>query len=248
MTLSEIATLITNKLGRTDSGNANSSVDICKSFIKRRYKMIFDNTIWLETLGACYETVTATIPGITISSSPVVWYSPKATTVSGTAPKVDIPMAVRFEKTGEESGVEVTPSNWWTYFQTTPDKIMNYTSIRGTPENFIHLPKDADGYSRIQLVPSPDVGGSVFIMGKLAWAEPADDDSPIITGIDEALLAYAEGDMLERGRKYAKAQLKFQEASSLVSAMRQTQRQQFGSETLIIPDIYEESRDTLMFH
>tara|TARA_S200002703_G_scaffold159632_1_gene173823 strand:- start:5968 stop:6699 length:732 start_codon:yes stop_codon:yes gene_type:complete len=243
MTITEISDLITDKLGRQDT----QSTTICKSFLKRRYKMIWDSTLWLESLGVCEESVSSGTPEVTISSDPSVFYSPKATTVASTAPRVELPVAIRFEKTGESSGIEITPSNWWSHFQIDPQKLINDSDSQGTPENFIHIAKSATGYSRIKLVPSPDTAGTVMVMGKLAWAEPEDSDSPIIHGIDNILLAYGEGDMLERGRKYAKAQVKFQEAGALLSAAREAQRNQFASETVIIPVAFENSRTILDF-
>ena len=42
-----------------------------------------------------------------------------------------------------------------------------------------------------------------------------DSDSPQILGADNALLAYSEGDMLERSMQYQKAQAKYTEAAGL---------------------------------
>lgn len=321
MTLSEIATLITNKLGRTDSGNANSSVDICKSFINRRYKMIYDNTMWLESLATAVEWVFDR--DVTISNNPEVYYS------GGSAAKIDRVIAANFAEadvetvnsitvsspagikyqmsstsgwnvgdtfyaygfpntvqalngkktvdvvhaeylsiadptnlqtangnyniTGwitadENAFAEITPIDWWKHFKVDPSLLVEQDTTLQTPENFVHLPKDGSGNPRVRLIPGPSKEGLLHVLGKVAWTELTDDDSPVIHGIDEALLAYAEGDMLERGRKYAKAQIKFQEGAALLQAMRQAQVQQFASDPVVIPDIYEESRDTLMFH
>lgn len=62
-----------------------------------------------------------------------------------------------------------------------------------------------------------------------------DGDAPELTGIDNALLAAAIGDLLEGSRQYGKAQAKFQESGDLVKQMTRLEREQSASEFRIIP-------------
>lgn len=63
-----------------------------------------------------------------------------------------------------------------------------------------------------------------------------DSDEPMIRGVDNALIAYVTGDMLERGRQYAKAQVKFSEGDRLLASLRNLERSQSGHVQLITPD------------
>lgn len=317
MTITEIATLITSKLGRTDS----SSLSICKDFIKRRYQMVYDSTLWLESLATTFAHVQDR--DVTISTAPEVYYA------GGSAAKIDRVLAVNYSESttysitdiavGLSAGVyhykyetpdtsmlsvgdtvyiygmpssatlptmngvktvriisansyftDYAPSHytaealglqgftgfftkdknpfenigvedWWHHFRVDPSVLIEQTTTTSKPTGFFHLPKDSSGNPRIRLNPTPPKEGLLHVLGKLGWTEPADGDSPVIHGIDNILLAYAEGDMLERGRKYAKAQLKYQEAGDLLSAARDQQRNQFASESRIVPDMVEDS-------
>ncbi len=64
-----------------------------------------------------------------------------------------------------------------------------------------------------------------------------DGDVPMIRNADNALIAFAQADMLERGRQYSKAQLKIQEANSLVKELADLQMNQGASMTQILPEI-----------
>ena len=57
---------------------------------------------------------------------------------------------------------------------------------------------------------------------------------------DNALLAFSEGDMLERSRQYGKAQIKFQEAASQVQIMKDLEKGQRQSISRIIPYTYDD--------
>ena len=80
----------------------------------------------------------------------------------------------------------------------------------------------------------------MFVLGKLNWVELADTDTPALNGIDNALLAFAEGDMLERSRQYGKAQIKYQEAASQVQIMKDLENGQRQSISRIIPYTYDD--------
>ena len=68
----------------------------------------------------------------------------------------------------------------------------------------------------------------------------ADTDTPALNGVDNALLAFAEGDMLERARQYSKAQIKYQEAASQVQIMKDLENGQRQSISRIIPYTYDD--------
>ncbi len=72
---------------------------------------------------------------------------------------------------------------------------------------------------------------------------PEDHSISRIRNSDNALISFALGDMLERDRQYAKAQLKFQEAAAQIAIMRDLEKNQQANICRIIPEDYHDSRD-----
>ena len=129
--------------------------------------------------------------------------------------------------------------SWMTFFQINPNACENVSSRRANPRNFINLPKDGSGNCRIKPVPVPKAAGTVFVLGKLNWVALEASDTPALGGITNALLSYAEGDMLERARQYGKAQVKFSEAASHVLIMNDMEKSQEQNMSRIIPYTYD---------
>jgi hypothetical protein len=63
------------------------------------------------------------------------------------------------------------------------------------------------------------------------------DGTAMIQGIDEALIAFAQGDMLQRQRQYGKAQILHQEGAGHVANLIQRQVDQAASGIRIIPQV-----------
>jgi hypothetical protein len=234
MTLSEMASFVCTKMMDTE----DASVTVCKNFIKRRYQMIWDSAIWTESLGTVSQAVLTDTAEVTISSNPQVFYYPTSSTTIGS--KMDFVVAAKFVPTGEEDGHETIGSDWATFFQVDPGIFENTVSRRNFPSNFANLPKDASGNCRIRLIPATSTAGSLFALGKLKLTNLTDDDTPVIRGIDNALLAFSEGDMYERSRQFAKSQVKFAEAASQIQIMRDLEKGQQQCITRIIPVINDE--------
>lgn len=234
MTLTEISSFVCEKMMDTET----ASVTLCKSFINRRYKMIWDSAIWNESLGTVSQAVLTDTHDITLSTLPQTFYYPTATTTTGT--KMDFIVAAKFVPTGEESGLETINSDWATFFQVDPGQFENTSSRRSFPSNFVNIPKDASGNCRIRLVPATSTAGTLFALGKLNLQTMGDSDSPVLRGIDNALLAFAEGDMYERSRQFAKSQVKFTEAAAHIQIMKDLEKGQQQSITRIIPMINDE--------
>jgi len=239
MTLTELADFVTTKLSDT----AADSVAVCKDFVNRRYQMIWDSGLWTETMGVSSKAVAAEDTEITIDEVPTITFYQ-----SSSAPTtfIDFPVALKFTKTGDNDGIGLLNDSWMTFFQIDPNAWENISTRRSTPTNFINLPKDADGKCRIKPVPVPNAAGTLFVLGKLQWVALGDSDTPALNGIDNALLAFVEGDMLERSRQYGKAQVKFTEAASHIQIMRDMEKGQRQSISRIIPYVYDkyDFRDT----
>ena len=231
MTLTELADFVTTKLSDTD----DASVTVCKSFINRRYQMIWDTGLWTESMGVATQAVTAGDTSISLSDAPSITFYQSSSTPTT---KVDFPVALKFTESGKDDGLNLLNDSWMTFFQIDPNAWEDVTSRRANPTNFINLPKDSSGNCRLKPVPVPKTAGNVFVLGKLNWVALADTDTPALNGIDNALLAFAEGDMLERSRQYGKAQIKYQEAASQVQIMKDLENGQRQSISRIIPYAY----------
>ena len=240
MTLTELANFVTTKLSDT----ATESVSVCKDFVNRRYQMVWDSGLWTETMGVSSKAVAAEDTEIVIDGVPSITFYQ-----SSSAPTtfIDFPVAVKFTKTGDDDGRNILNGSWMDFFQIDPNAWENITTRRANPTNFINLPKDSGGKCRIKPVPVPKSAGTLFVLGKLQWVELGDSDTPALNGIDNALLAFVEGDMLERSRQYGKAQVKFTEAASHIQIMRDMEKGQMQSISRIIPYVYDqyEFRDTV---
>lgn len=105
------------------------------------------------------------------------------------------------------------------------------------------IPAEETRYSlcrlRLSLVPEYVSGEQVcmIVVGKKRLRPLRNDyDDPQIRGIDNALIAFAEGDMLERSRQFGKAQIKFSEASSLLEIVRDLERGQSSAVSVLQPN------------
>ena len=68
----------------------------------------------------------------------------------------------------------------------------------------------------------------------------ATDDTPLLPNVTEALINFAQADMLERQRQYSKAQVKKTEGAGLVQMLVDLQRRQTADGAQIIPAIEPE--------
>ena len=236
MTLSEIANSICGKLHDTET----ASVTACKDYIKERYQMVWDLALWTESLGIVSQDVKASTPEVTISSDPSIFYYPTSSTVASTAPRMDFVVAVKFTKTGDTDGNELVGSEWVRFFALDANVWNNVETRRSSPTNFIPLPKDSSGNTRIKLVPAPKDAGTLYALGKMKLPDLGDSDSPVLPGIDQVLLAFGMGDMLERSMQFGKAQAKYTEANALMQGMRDLQKNQQQQSAAVVPLVQDE--------
>ena len=97
-------------------------------------------------------------------------------------------------------------------------------------------------FARIRLVDRPTMlqYGAGFCVGVLGKRKPRsfvrDTDSPALRGCENALIALATGDMLERDRMYAKAQAKFSEGDAMIRVMKDGEVNQSAHVARIVPE------------
>lgn len=205
MTKSAISQFVADKVQKTDQG----SLTMLKSFIDRRYEMIWNSALWRESLGTTSYTVEVDTQEVTLEST------------------VDFPVSARWDDK------EITPIDYSAVFQIDPTLFND----AGAVVNFIVLPKDSSGDAKIKLLRKPDTEKSLLILGKLKIVALGDSDSPKINGIDNVLVSMVEGDMLEHMRQYQKAQIKFTEAMNHLNIAKDLENHQSASQTRIIPEI-----------
>lgn len=100
----------------------------------------------------------------------------------------------------------------------------------------------APQHLRIRLSPKPVVDTEFKALVKLKpQALTADADAPQLRGIENALLALVQGDMLERQRRYGQAQAKFAEGMALLDQLKRTEVMQEANLTRILPEVLEVS-------
>jgi hypothetical protein len=89
---------------------------------------------------------------------------------------------------------------------------------------------------RFRLLETPSTAGAVLLLGKRkANLLTEDQDAPLLQNVDNALIAFATSDMLERMRQYSKAKLKVEEAAAQMKILFDLERGQQASHVQIIP-------------
>ena len=76
-----------------------------------------------------------------------------------------------------------------------------------------------------------------LVLGKLVVTPLTDNDSPTISGIDNALVTYVEADALEYLQQYAKSQAKLQEEGAHMQLMRDMEKNQCARMIQVVPDV-----------
>lgn len=100
----------------------------------------------------------------------------------------------------------------------------------------------AKKHVRIRLMPMPEASVVLAALVKIKPQRLSDDsDEPAIRGADNCLMAFAQGDMLQRSRQYGKAQLVAQEAVGLLDQLKRIEVVQEAQTQQIIPEVSEPS-------
>lgn len=208
MTKSNIANYVGEKVHSTD----DDSQSVFKTFVDRRYEMIWNAELWRESLGTVSQTVASGVDTVSLSTT------------------MDFPVSAYWDER------EITPVDYQRVFQMNPALLAE----TGTPTDFIVLPKTttASGtYSQIKLLRIPDNAKTLLVLGKLYVTELGDNDSPMLSGVDNTLVAFVEADALEYLQQYAKAQAKLQEAAAHLQLMRDMEKHQSARVQQLVPDV-----------
>ena len=245
MTPTQIAQAACDKLSFTDS----NTLELAKKFCMRRYAMIWDSCLWNDTLGVISKAVNSGDEIIKLDSYVTSIYNAFANNNM----YLDVPVAARFTAAGDTDGNEIPAAEWQSFFQLDPNVWNNVDSRRATPGNFINLARlindgtttyGDSGIPQIKLVPTPDQAGTLFVLGKRQSPVRQFGEATTISnnqifeirGVENALMAFTEGDLLEYSRQCGKAQAKFAEGTAHVGTMKDMERGQQQQISRIIPD------------
>lgn len=185
-----------------------TSVALCKQFIQRRYDMIFSMRNWRDIMTNIASNLTDTTSGL-----------------------LDLPATIdRVISIRINGDRMLVPTDSPLIMQLNP-QAFEQSSIPFAFEEF----KDGTT-SKIRFLPVPNQAYALLITGRKAFVNLTNDtDTPIIRGIDNALIAFATADMLERQRQYGKAQAKVEEGTSLLNEMIRVETELSGNMPRIIP-------------
>lgn len=200
MTLLELATFVCGKVGQSDT----ASLAACKTFVKRRYQLCYDAFPWADTQIRYSDAASA---GTSYINKPATVERIISMAVLGTPSTFLEPVSANFLI---QTDINVM------YGSGTPQYYEEYTDLN-----------DAVHPRKVRIYPTPDVDSTFLVIGRRIRPELDDDsDSPIIRTIDNALIAYAHGDMLQRARHYAKAKELYEEAGALLTAAKNLETEQ----------------------
>lgn len=205
MNLGTIVSFCTAKLNMTD----NLTRDQAKLFAQLRWKMIWDEENWRQ----CRHEVAATIP-------------------SGTE-EATLPAEADFVVFARIDGNrEIYPSNDLAAASMDPAGI----GLPGYTFAYSNYAKDSSGNARVRFHRPLDAARPIIFVCKRKCVELVNDsDTPLISGVDQCLIALTMGDLYEWARQFGKAQVKFQEGLQLLQKMKDIETQQSGRVSRIVP-------------
>lgn len=190
MTLSDLATFVTGKLGKTDT----DSLAKAKEFLARRYELIWNSQLWRETLSTSTQSVPADTQDVTLNDS-----------------SIDQIVAVRWSDTmlgpvAHEQVFAIDPtlfddSGTPLAFVTLPKTAAGVCQLRLVQKPNQTKTLTVLGKVKLRVIDS----ANSYQTRNLT----SDTDKPAISNIDNALISFCEGDMLTRDRQYSKAQMMY---------------------------------------
>ena len=176
----------------------DASKQLARTFAQRRYQSIYDSFAWRDA-----ETMSTA-------------FLPQGNNECLLPDGMDRVITIR-----ASDNTFLDPVNLSLLIQTDPsvfERVGKPTSYR----EFI-----TSGVRRIQVFPAPKEATTLLVVGKQMLIQLIEDfDVPVLRNIDNALVAFVEGDMLERARQFQKAQLKFTEANAALQAAQSLETNQ----------------------
>src|SRR6266436_5892771 len=176
-----------------------ASTSICAGFAQKWYQGLFDRYPWRDSITTLPANVSANVSSVALPTG------------------ISRVISIRY---GGNHFIDPVDDNFLVQADPT---IFDRTGI---PQYYREYTA-SDGTKQIQLYPTPSVDGLLLVVGKKTLLPLVNNsDVPIIRNIDNTLLAYMEGEMLERQRQRGGAKLKFDEAALLYQEAENLEKQQ----------------------
>ncbi|MGA1753230.1 MAG: hypothetical protein ACO395_07715 [Pontimonas sp.] len=292
MTLSELKTIVTAKVGLTDT----NSLSMCATFLKARHRKLYDHSLWRDSLVMASGSISAGVGDVTLPDSiqqvlavrvgEYTFLEPStATQLLQLDPNI-------FDRTGtavtyrelEPAATNASPAGKVALVsdaggdnavvtirgiqETTGSTVRETVTLNGTSQvlstydyetvhviskptttgtvtvkneggtvlNTLWPEETSRPLVRIRLHETPRAATTYLAAGKRRFIQMVNDsDSPMLDTMEEVLMDFAQGDMLEYSRQYAKAQAKFGEAVAGLQTLMMNELQQNAHMIRIIP-------------
>lgn len=144
------------------------SMTLCKTYVMKNYQMIWEKFTWVDSQTTVVQSLGSGTSTLAVNSN------------------VELVMMVVWDS------YPLRNSDIVSLYRMRPD----WTTQTGSPRFYINLPK-SNGQCNIQLDSLPTLTKNVTIVGKSVFVPLVNDsDVPILRGIDNALIALSEGDMM----------------------------------------------------
>lgn len=214
MTLTEIATQVVNTIEMTDA----TSLARAKTFCRTRAKMIWRGHDWYVSKKLHTQSVTGldsvgVDTGLVEIDDATLDYIIAATWNDIELVGMDHSTLLRLDTNA--FGQVGQPAFW-------------------TPE-----PRSGSDKPQIRLSEFPSQTKTLLVLAKKLAPELADGDQLYqINGIEDALLAYVEGDMRKRDSQRAEANVLYAEGHAFIKAALAAQHRQMGQTTRLVPEAY----------
>ncbi len=209
MTFDELANFVCGKVNQVDS----TSTAICKTFINARYRMIYDTENWKDSIATLASAATIGEPLIDFPGT----FLERLITIQVLPPNgVSTPFGKTLESVDRQFISESFPA------LDNPDTTLS----QGEPKYYTEFFDQDDSTRKIRVYPTPDKGYIYHLHGKALFVPLSiGADTPILRNIDNCLIAFVQGDMLQRARQYGKAEALFTEAAAHLDLMRKVEKE-----------------------
>lgn len=217
MTFLQIYTEVCNTVGQTDS----TSIARAKAYVQNAFQMIYDSRNWRDAMKNTTVTLVSGAPSIGFPTGidRIVGININTSGSEHLLVPIDSPLA--FQLNASINATSGLPMAYEDYSDPDAPRL-------GTGEVA----------RKVRFYPTPDQNYTGLLIGKRILANlSGDSDLPILRNVDNAIIAYATGKMLERQRKRGAAQAKYQEASALLGSLVRQETEQSGNLPRIIPDV-----------
>jgi hypothetical protein len=205
MTLGELKTFCTTKLGITDT----AAKSVAGTFANARWKMIWDAQPWRQTRWQATISVPAGTQDVTLGT------------------EFEFVTACRWKGQNEllpisdQAAFSINPAG---YDQSgTP---LGFAQIGKTTGGLVQI--------RLFQIPT-ETQNLLVLGKRKCIELTADSDTPLIPGIDPCLQAFVMGDLYQWIRQFSKAQVHYEEANALLAKMVEIETAQTSEIRRIIP-------------